>query len=698
MSTLVYYLKYFVYIILFLLSTCGIIERPSDTGEVWEVRKAQWTARQQELATLKPPYTEWDWEKKPDSSRLTIQNAVWAITKQVGKKYNHQKSHKNTYPICRQWIQPDFENKPWKEAVADILAPYGLTYFMEGNTVVLIKVEDAAKRDAMLRALSEDIARFVSSDSEPPRLHDAVIVFPLLDESGKTTELGMLLSELGMLKATYTPHKMFNLHVPSIIAPRLSSLYSDVGFEEAGKPLTPEYRKRIMARFGANDSAVGTLELAADGSFRVVLSFEGEHGNREFSTSGPKGELYHVPQWIARCVHEYCGMDLSPAQQEYVNRPDLSDTAALFELLELETQYKAGRKNREPWRVFLRFNPRSIFALYRYYLVSTGEKQDDSLNYITGALRDGGGHELLRFLEADWYRSDDDDENAVPKFLELLKTDYRNEELYQRMDGDLMNLGLGESAVSLYDFWRTHEPDSYLPLLEEGVFYVNYAWHARGSGWAWTVTEDGWKKFRERLPQAEEYLSRSCELNTTDPRAPTELMIVARGLGYGRGQMEKWFKRAVEAYPPHYDAYRMKLTYLMPKWGGSREEMFAFARKCAANPPEGSRVAMMLLEAHEQMSYDLGDYERDWAKYYENPEVWRELKGMYEKYLLEHPESVWDRNFFAKYSFYAHDYGEAVRQFQLIGTDIEKRCWGSDRYYYQCRAEAYAKAGGGQRR
>ncbi|GAB4340098.1 MAG: hypothetical protein Kow0099_15760 [Candidatus Abyssubacteria bacterium] len=48
---------------------------------------------------------------------------------------------------------------------------------------------------------------------------------------------------------------------------------------------------------------------------------------------------------------------------------------------------------------------------------------------------------------------------------------------------------------------------------------------------------------------------------------------------------------------------------------------------------------------------------------------------------------------FAKYAFYAQDYEEAVRQFDLIGNYFVKTIWGGRRYFYECRAKAYEAVG-----
>ncbi|MBI5115544.1 DUF4034 domain-containing protein [Candidatus Poribacteria bacterium] len=636
------------------------------------------------LVTLKPPYTEWSWGK---NGRVSVQNAVSAMCDQAGIGYDRKKSYENTDPICKKWTYPNYEDKPWKEALAETLTPVNLTYVVEDNTVVLMKIEDARRREQSIQGLRAEIAELLSAGAYRRELGDAVIVFPLLDSDGKTTAVGTLLCELGMLKAAYVPDKALNLHVPSVV-----ELYHDMGYDGTRESPTEHERERILRRFETKDAATGALEIAGAGTFEINLHFDGSRGKRDFSTSGQKNDLHRVPQWIAHCIHEYRGTRLSRSQEEYVGLPELHDTAGLHTLTGLERDYWNGKKDVIEWTRFIKLNPDSVFALYHYCLVSRDTERDNSFRCITEHLEGSARNELVEFLEADWRHNAGKFEDSAPVFFNLLKGDYRNDALYERLDEGLLALGLGENAEGLHDLWEKHCPKSSNPLRSKGSFHINYAWNARGSGWASTVTEDRWEKFNERLHLAEQYLTRAYELDPTDPRTPSALVKVTLALGYERDQMEQWFSRAVEADPKYYPAYRNKLTYLMPKWHGSRGEMFEFARECAANAPEGSRAEFMLRLAHKEMAYRWGDETgKDWTHYYEDRKVWGELKSLYEKYLSKHPDSISDRNYFAETAFYAHDYEEAARQFDLIGKYIDTECW-SEQYYYECRSEAYAKA------
>jgi hypothetical protein len=82
-----------------------------------------------------PPYPE-SYRGAP-TDKLSVQYAVIEVLKQVGLKYDFNGSRQRTDPVCRQWCRPNIANQPWPAALEAILGPVGLTYELNGDTVVL---------------------------------------------------------------------------------------------------------------------------------------------------------------------------------------------------------------------------------------------------------------------------------------------------------------------------------------------------------------------------------------------------------------------------------------------------------------------------------------------------------------------------------------------------------------------------------
>ncbi len=228
-----------------------------------------------------------------------------------------------------------------------------------------------------------------------------------------------------------------------------------------------------------------------------------------------------------------------------------------------------------------------------------------------------------------------------------------------------------ETWLREFEEWLHAKPDSHFANTAMGRFCVNYAWHARGSGWANTVTSQGWNLFNERLVKAREYLEKGYQADPSDPMAPSQLIVVAMGLGEGYPEVEKQFQRALKADRSDINAYEAKLKYLMPKWHGSREQMFAFAREAARKGPADSLAPLVLAKAHWEM------YARseDKRSYFRDPEVWQEVKVVYRSLCRRFPESLERHNWFMRTAYLAGDFETARRELAIIKDNWSEQVW-----------------------
>lgn len=124
--------------------------------------------------------------------------------------------------------------------------------------------------------------------------------------------------------------------------------------------------------------------------------------------------------------------------------------------------------------------------------------------------------------------------------------------------------------------------DPWITAMVVGRDHVRRAGEARGTGFANTVTPQGWKGLGEHLAAAREQLTRAHELHPEWPEAASEMISVS--LGEGSDEERLWFDRAVAAQFDHEPSYdRMLLQTLLPRWGGSHEEMIEFGHACLAS-------------------------------------------------------------------------------------------------------------------
>ncbi len=193
-------------------------------------------------------------------------------------------------------------------------------------------------------------------------------------------------------------------------------------------------------------------------------------------------------------------------------------------------------------------------------------------------------------------------------------------------------------------------PDAYTTLLLKGEAYVQLAWAARGPGFANTVTDEGWRLFKERLVVAENALTNAWQMNPTDSRIADNMVDVELGQGGGRDRMELWFNRAMALNPNDYQACSRKLLYLMPKWYGSANDMLEFGRECATNLQWGANVPLILLDAHYFID-TMWTNETDQADYWKRPGVWPDVQMAYERFFQANPNAT---GRYYQYAFYAY--------------------------------------------
>ncbi|HWE94251.1 MAG TPA: hypothetical protein VG269_09830 [Tepidisphaeraceae bacterium] len=205
-------------------------------------------------------------------------------------------------------------------------------------------------------------------------------------------------------------------------------------------------------------------------------------------------------------------------------------------------------------------------------------------------------------------------------------------------------------------------PGAYEPMVLKGRFLVDFAWDARGGGFANDVTEEGWKLFAKRLATAEQTLTKAWEMNPSDPRAATIMITVAMGTSAERPQMEKWFHRAVQADPDNLAACEAKLLYLDPRWKGSVQDLDAFSRECRDTHNYAGRIALMYVTAQRTIAW-MTDSPAD---YLGDPHVFDDIRRLFEEYQATRTPEPDDLAMYAGLTACIGHWADANRIFQSV--------------------------------
>lgn len=152
---------------------------------------------------------------------------------------------------------------------------------------------------------------------------------------------------------------------------------------------------------------------------------------------------------------------------------------------------------------------------------------------------------------------------------------------YQLFRREMRAPGTTRDQLRRVEQWTQREPATLFAEFAALRLRYAFAWNVRGGGYAGQVAEDRYRAFHEGLAATEEALYRaSPELRDT-PMWHQLLLAVAGDTRTTRGDMAAVFERAVKRWPTNYDLHEVRLTRLVPRWGGNWEEVDAFIARFA---------------------------------------------------------------------------------------------------------------------
>ncbi len=140
----------------------------------------------------------------------------------------------------------------------------------------------------------------------------------------------------------------------------------------------------------------------------------------------------------------------------------------------------------------------------------------------------------------------------------------------------------GDAGIgALVNDWAGASPKSWAALAARGAHRSALGWLVRGSGFADTVSEEAGPELGRQQTMAAEDLRGAIARRPRFVAAHYVLLEMLRGLPAARAVLDQALKACPECFQPRA-AY---LDGLSPDWGGSYEQMDAFARESLASNP-----------------------------------------------------------------------------------------------------------------
>jgi hypothetical protein len=219
--------------------------------------------------------------------------------------------------------------------------------------------------------------------------------------------------------------------------------------------------------------------------------------------------------------------------------------------------------------------------------------------------------------------------------------------------------------------WMKQRPDSITAQVALAEAYLNFGWHARGGGYADTVTDDGWKRFHSQVELARSVLNNAAKLKEKCPYWYEAMQHVATAQGWPKSQARELFEQAVAFEPSYYHYYREYTSFLLPKWCGKDGEAEAFAAETAMNV-HGREGLFLYFEIASVMACPCGGEN---ASEHLQRLSWPRIKQGYETLEQLYGTSRLKRNRYASMAVAANDFQTAQQMFSEIGEDWEPGVW-----------------------
>lgn len=225
--------------------------------------------------------------------------------------------------------------------------------------------------------------------------------------------------------------------------------------------------------------------------------------------------------------------------------------------------------------------------------------------------------------------------------------------------------------------WEQAHPKSVTQRTALANLLVSYAWHARGTGYADTVTDEGWRLMGERLNQASKALEDAMRLGGEHIYWYTVAMRLGTGQGWKKQAFDDLLTEAVRKEPEYWGIVAQRAYTLLPRWYGEEGDWERFAAQ-AADDPSGLGD-----EAYARIVIWLSDYYADVFR--DAQASWPRTKKGLEMLLTKYPEAVTLQNQAARLGTMGRDQEFAKAWFDRLGDSYLEDVWGKPERFVHFR-------------
>lgn len=242
------------------------------------------------------------------------------------------------------------------------------------------------------------------------------------------------------------------------------------------------------------------------------------------------------------------------------------------------------------------------------------------------------------------------------------------------------------NLIAHLKLWVKTKPESITARTALGRALRDYAWNARGSGWANSVTQSGWKLFYARLAEAREVLLSATNTSEKCPFWFNSMLGVGLGEGWPREVYDKIFAAGTNYMRTYAPIYFVKCYHLLPRWHGREGEWEQFAQDTADGfgGEEGDILyARMVWDMHANRVY--GNI------FKESKISWSRTKRGFQLLQERYPDSLAVISEFCYLCGQAGDRATMKALFAKIDGRVDLRIWEEKQRFVTDRQWAFAR-------
>lgn len=147
--------------------------------------------------------------------------------------------------------------------------------------------------------------------------------------------------------------------------------------------------------------------------------------------------------------------------------------------------------------------------------------------------------------------------------------------------------------------WIARDPKLAVAYILRAEYEFDTGWAIRGTRFNDEVQAKHADSFAAELAAAGADIDRAIRLDASNPFARFLQLRVLKAAG-SQAELDSAFRGSIRRFPNYYPLYRVRLSALEPKWGGTPQAIYAYLAAYAQPAPRYSPLKMLYMQAYRE--------------------------------------------------------------------------------------------------